>query len=123
MKDITTLIAIVFLSAFVISSDSERTFKKLYALEGTWKMTTRRGAMCEEWKKMDKYLLQNKGYMIRGSDTIINERVTLTRTATDIFYTSTVEAQNNRQPIAFKMTKNEHDMFVFENPLHDFPRR
>ena len=38
-------------------------------------------------------------------------------------YTSTVEDQNKQQPIAFKMTKAEGNMFVFENPQHDFPKR
>ena len=61
--------------------------------------------------------------MIKGSDTIINERVALTNTAAGIFYTSTVEDQNNKQPVAFKMTSSENNMFVFENPEHDFPKR
>ncbi len=95
----------------------------MYTLEGTWKMNTKRGAICEEWKKMDKNYLQNKGYMIKGTDTIVTERVALTKTTEGIFYTSTVEDQNNKQPIAFKMTRTENNMFVFENPQHDFPRR
>lgn len=123
MKNIFIAIVATFsLSAFIISDDN-KTFKKLYTLEGTWKMNTKWGAICEEWKKMDKNYLQNKGYMIKGKDTIINERVALTNTAAGIFYTSTVEDQNNKQPIAFKMTKAENNMFVFENPAHDFPKR
>ncbi|MBK7121923.1 MAG: hypothetical protein IPH68_03420 [Chitinophagaceae bacterium] len=61
--------------------------------------------------------------MIKGSDTIVTERVALTNTKDAIIYTSTVEDQNNRQPIAFKMTKGDDNMFVFENPAHDFPKR
>ena len=72
---------------------------------------------------MDKDYLQNKGYMLRGTDTIISERVSLTNTKEGIFYTSTVEDQNNKQPISFKMTKGEDNVFVFENPEHDFPKR
>jgi hypothetical protein len=121
-KILITIIAIVSLSAFIISSDS-KTFKKLYTLQGTWKMNTKRGAVYEEWKKVDKNYLQNKGYIVKGTDTIINERVALTNTAGGIFYTSTVEEQNNKQPIAFKMTKAENNVFVFENPVHDFPKR
>ncbi|MBU9936347.1 MAG: hypothetical protein KTQ13_06810, partial [Ferruginibacter sp.] len=64
-----------------------------------------------------------KGYMIRGTDTIINERVALTNTQEGILYTSAVEDQNNNQPVAFKMTRAENDVFVFENPAHDFPKR
>jgi hypothetical protein len=74
-------------------------------------------------EKMNKNYLQNKGYIIKGSDTVVNERVALTKTKEGVFYTSTVEEQNNKQPIAFKMTKAENNLFVFENPQHDFPKR
>lgn len=121
-KTILAAIVIVCLSAFNFTHN-EKTFKKLYALEGTWKMITNRGAICEEWKKIDKDYLQNRGYMLRGADTIITERVALTDTKEGIFYTPVVEDQNNKQPIAFKMTKNEDNVFFFENPEHDFPKR
>ncbi len=121
-KVLIAIIAIIFLSAFIISG-SNKTFKKFYALEGVWKMNTKRGAICEEWKKINKNYFQNKGYMIKGKDTIINERVALTNTKAGIVYTSTVEDQNNKQPVAFKMTGSENNIFVFENPLHDFPKR
>lgn len=121
-KTLITIAVIFFLSGFSFT-DNSKTFKKLYALEGTWKMITKRGAICEEWKKMDKDYLQNRGYMVKGADTIISERVTLTNTKEGIFYTSTVEDQNNKQPVAFKMTKGEGNVFTFENPEHDFPKR
>lgn len=122
MKKIISGIAVVLcFSAFLLTDNN--IFKKLYALEGAWKMTTKRGAICEEWKKTGENYLQGKGYMIRGTDTIINERVALTNTQEGILYTSAVEDQNNNQPVAFKMTRAENDVFVFENPAHDFPKR
>lgn len=122
MKKILSAAVIICLSSFLLAGKA-KVFKKLYTLEGTWKMITKRGDICEEWKKVDNNHLQSKGYMIKGSDTIINERVALTNTAAGIFYTSTVEDQNNKQPVAFKMTSSENNMFVFENPEHDFPKR
>lgn len=121
-KILLGIIAITWLGAFH-SNDNGKAFKKLHGLEGTWKMTTKRGAICEEWKKVDENYLQNRGYMIKGNDTIITERVALTNTRQGVFYTSTVEDQNAKQPIAFKMTKAEGHMYVFENPAHDFPKR
>jgi len=100
-----------------------KTFRRLYALEGTWKMNTRRGAICEEWKKVNANHLQNRGYRVNGTDTVINERVALTNTENGIYYTSTVEDQNNQKPIAFKMSRAEGNTFVFENPDHDYPKR
>ena len=122
MKKILSAAVIICLSSFLFT-DKGKVFKKLYVLEGTWKMMTKRGAICEEWKKVDNNYLQSKGYMIKGSDTTINERVALTNTKEGVFYTSTVEDQNNKQPVAFKMTSSENNMFVFENPEHDFPKR
>ena len=114
---------IILISSFLYPPDNKKTFKKLFAVEGTWKMATKKGALCEEWKRIDKSYLQNKGYMVKGADTIINERVALTRNGEGIFYTSTVEEQNNKQSIAFKMTSASSNTFVFENKEHDFPKR
>jgi len=121
-KVFISIIVLISLSAFIIS-DSNKIFKKLYPLEGLWKMNTKRGAVCEEWKKVNKNLLQSKGYMIKGKDTILSERIALTNTKEGVFYTSTVEDQNNKQPVAFKMTSAENNIYVFENPQHDFPKR
>ena len=68
MKKIPIAItAITCLSAFKFT-DNSKVFKKLYTLEGTWKMITKRGTIiCEEWKKVNNDHLQNKGYMIKGT--------------------------------------------------------
>lgn len=123
MKQLFLIIFVIYLSAFTITDNNKKIFKQLYALEGTWKMTTKRGAICEEWKKINSAYLQSKGYIIKGIDTIINERVALTKNTSGIFYTSTVQEQNNKQPVAFKMTNAANGKFIFENPQHDFPKR
>jgi Domain of unknown function (DUF6265) len=120
-KTLIAAIIILCCSAFLLTDS--KTFKKLYALEGTWKMLTKRGAVCEEWKKINEHHLQNRGYRVIGKDTLVSERVALTNTEAGIFYTSTVENQNNKQPIAFKMTSAEGNTFIFENPAHDYPKR
>lgn len=124
MRKIITYSGIIFLLlSFSYISDNRKVFKKLYKLEGVWRMETKKGFMYEEWKKMDKNHLQSRGYMIRGVDTINTERVSLTRTKENIFYTPTVENQNDKKPIAFKLTSSTGNVFVFENPEHDFPKR
>src|SRR5215210_2150943 len=121
---------IVALSYFLILSafDSEQPgnkeiFKSLYALEGRWMMKTTKGYIGEEWIKIDSQYLQNRGFIVKGTDTIITERVALRNTKEGIFYTSTVEDQNNKQPTSFKLTAGRNNIFVFENPQHDFPKR
>lgn len=121
-KNIIAFILVACLSAF-IQTDKDKVFKKLYALEGTWKMNGKRGAVYEEWVIINDDYLQNKGYIIRIDDTIVTERVSLTNSKEGIFYTSTVEDQNNKKPVSFKLTSYEGNQFVFENPGHDFPKR
>jgi hypothetical protein len=121
-KLLTGILVFSLLSAFVLKRDNEN-FKRLYALQGVWKSTTKKGTLCEEWKKINNDYLQSKGYIIKGGDTIINERVALTNVGGTVFYTSTVADQNEKKPVAFKMTRVDNKSFVFENPQHDFPKR
>ena len=124
MKNLSaTMVIAVALLSFIPHHHDVETFKQLYGLEGMWLMKTSKGFIGEEWKKVDQDYLQNRGFMIRGMDTIITETVALRNKADGIFYISTVEQQNNKQPVAFKLTSGSKGSFVFENPEHDFPKR
>ncbi|MBC7889935.1 MAG: hypothetical protein H7Z13_18825 [Ferruginibacter sp.] len=123
-KGLAAVIFIIALTAFInTEKQNDPIFDQLHALEGKWIMKTKKGAIGEEWKKINKDYLQNRGFMIRGNDTITTEKVALRCTKEGIFYTSTVEDQNNRQPTAFRLTSVANNIFVFENPQHDYPKR
>lgn len=119
MKKYTVALLALLLVSFV-QLDA---FKQLSGLKGVWKMQTKRGGLYEEWSIVDDKYLQSRGYFVKGTDTVVNERVALQHKADGIYYTSTVENQNNRQPVAFKLTAAANNTFVFENPEHDFPKR
>lgn len=124
MKMYLAGIIILLCLAFAQAGKQSRTvFDQLYILEGKWAMKTKKGFILEEWTKIDKGYLQSRGYSIRDNDTIINERVALRNTPEGIFYISTVEGQNNKQPVSFRLTSSNNKTFVFENPQHDFPKR
>ena len=91
-------------------------------MQGKWIMFTSKGFIGEEWIKINDDYLRNRGFMIKGKDTIITKRVGFTNTKEGIFYTSTVKDQNNKQPIAFRLTAADDNTFVFENQQHDFPK-
>ena len=122
-KALLCLLGLFLITSFSYRNDDKKAFKKLYLLEGVWKMTTKKGIVYEEWTLVNKNYLQSKGYTMRGRDTLINERVKLKKTKEGIFYTSTVENQNNKKPVAFKMTSADGNLFIFENEGHDFPKR
>lgn len=113
----------ILASAFVPRHNDTITFRQLYVLEGRWLMKTKKGFIGEEWKKVDDNYLQNRGFMIKDNDTIITERVALRNSEDGIYYISTVTDQNDRQPVAFKLTSSAGSVFVFENAGHDFPKR
>ena len=95
----------------------------LNIFEGKWAMPKGNKTIGEEWVKISNDSFQNKGYFINGADTVITERVALQKINGEIFYTSTVEDQNDKQPVAFKLTSFKNNTFTFENPTHDFPKR
>ncbi len=118
------IIMFIVITSFVIQQGgNDKVFKQLHALEGKWIMKTKKGFIGEEWIKINDDYLQGKGFFVKGTDTVITERVTLRKTAEGIFYTSTVEDQNNKQPVSFSLTAAGDHIFVFENPVHDFPKR
>jgi zinc transporter ZupT len=124
MKTALAAVLLLFLSGYMPgSAGKNKTFKQLYALEGTWRMQTKQGSIHEVWRKLSKHHLRSTGFFVKGTDTVITERVSLQNLDKGIFYTSTVEEQNNRRPVSFKLTGSTGSTFTFENPLHDFPKR
>lgn len=125
MKKNFAAIALLFVMGSFINDHTinDKPFKQLYALKGKWIMKTKRGSIGEEWVKVNNTYLQSRGFFIKGIDTIITERVALTETKEGIFYTSTVEDQNDKKPVPFKLTSFTDHVFVFENTEHDFPKR
>lgn len=114
-------------TAFILSSFSgdckNKEFEELYVLEGTWIMQGKKGWVFEEWKKENADLMIGRSYVIREGDTLVRERITLSKTDKGVFYTPTVAGQNNNQPVIFSLTVTSDQKFVFENPGHDFPKR
>jgi Domain of unknown function (DUF6265) len=124
MKQFCAIVFVLLLSGFVPgTAGKKKTFKQLYMLEGVWRMQTKNGAIHEVWRKVSKHYLSSTGFFVKGKDTIVTERVSLQNLEKGIYYTSTVEEQNNRRPVSFKLTSSNGSVFTFENPLHDFPRR
>jgi hypothetical protein len=114
MKYIATILFLCF--SFIIKAQQpvDETWPgKL--IEGTWKMITKNGSIIgESWKKMDDNYYQSTGFIIKEKDTVFTEKVALKRSVDAVFYTSTVEDQNNGQPVSFRLTSSNNNIFVFE---------
>ena len=122
MKQLLIISYLLFITLFFIAQQSPQHWPG-EQIEGTWIMYTKTGAVGETWKKISEDHCQNKGFIIKGKDTIITEQVALRKTADGVFYTSTVEDQNNKKTVSFKLSSSDNKIFIFENPEHDFPKR
>lgn len=112
----------IFSSFLLVPENIQGPFGQLNNLEGTWMMKTNKGFIGDSWKKVNSSKLKCQGFMIKGGDTIYTENVQLIKNNEGIFYTSTVENQNNQQPVTFQLMSSVNNEFIFENPQHDFPK-
>ena len=88
--------------------------------EGTWQRENTR--QFEIWEK-NQHHYSGKMIAVENKDTLLLEQIKLVKTDEDIFYEVIVPNQNDAQSVRFKLTKHEKDVFQFENPEHDFPKK
>lgn len=107
----------------ILGQYHESTFQQLGKLRGKWRMQTDKGTITEQWQQKNKSEYLGKSWANKGKDSTINETLLLSYENGVIKYTSTVVGENNGKAISFVLTKAENDIYVFENPQHDFPKR
>jgi hypothetical protein len=93
-------------------------------LSGTWKIDTGRGIIVEKWKAMNDSTLYGKSLFVKSQgDSVLQESMELSLRKGQWTFTSTVQGQNNNQPVSFKVIFARGTEFISENPEHDFPQR
>lgn len=97
--------------------------KKASWLIGTWENKTKRGSIYEAWMQKDDSTLAGRSYMIKGTDTMTVETISLEQRNGVLSYIPTMSNQNEGKPVPFKLTAASGDALVFENPEHDFPKK
>ena len=90
-------------------------------LAGQWEGIQGNGINHEEWEIINEYELKGKAYMIKKGEIINVEMLKLHSDETGIYYTADVS--HNPAPVSFKLTLQNGNTFVFENPAHDFPQK
>jgi len=78
----------------------------------------------ERWKPTGNGTYSGIGFVMADKDTVFIEHLWV---ASDrmgaIAYNVRVPSQDAGAPVAFSLTECAGDSMVFENPMHDFPRR
>lgn len=100
---------------------SESALKRLSWLIGTWKSTDKEKVGYEVWRADSSACFVGEEYTMKGSEKTWSEKLRIEATDSGLFYVADVA--HNAGPVQFKMTSQDSNMTVFENPEHDFPTR
>ena len=92
---------------------------------GTWIIKTGNGGtIVEQWRGLNDSTLVGKSSFVKApGDSTLQETLQLTLRKGVWSYISTVQGQNNNQPVAFSLIFVGRSEFISTNPAHDFPQR
>lgn len=90
-------------------------------LEGTWKMEDKDNY--EHWDILNDNSMQGMGYSLKNGKMRVSEYLQIALRGDTFAYTATVVRQNQGKHIDFLLRSSSDSVFVFENPMHDFPKR
>lgn len=81
------------------------------------------GMYFEEWTKGDSGIYKGAAFFInqKSNDTLFSTSLKLQRKKDKTILYYVAKGQNNTKDVEFTLTKEDHNLFVFENPFRDFP--
>lgn len=126
MKFLQTLIfgMFAFVSLNASAEWTQKDFKKLRQISGSWEAKTATGGfMQEKWSRKDDTTFTGVTYNINRGVSILEEHLQLIFTNKEIRYIVTIRHQNKGLPVIFKLVSVKEDTYTFENKEHDFPQQ
>ena len=124
MKNIIGIIVMILL--FSCQKKSNKKFEKLERMNwlvGHWEQKLPDGTLLENWQVKNDSTLTGQSFFVNLKDTVHFENIILTQKANQLIYIAIVEGQNNDEPVNFKQTTDIKNIFIFENPKHDYPQK
>lgn len=117
-----TILSAVYTFSFAQSS-TNTSLSDFNWLLGKWERTNNRAGQntYETWIKESDTKFLSLGWTMRGKDTVVAEKVTLTIKGNDVFYIADVS--ENAAPVSFKIIQRSASDFVAANTEHDFPKQ
>ena len=104
-------------------SFTQKNFRGLDKLVGTWRTEKKNGVLYESWQKNSDDQFDGKSFKITNADTIVLERVRLAREGTRIVYAVRVDGENDGKETLFYLREIKDNDYIFEDKEHDFPQR
>jgi hypothetical protein len=118
-------IAIIVLGGltFFITSCEQKQAQLPDWLEGQWVTGDSIGFTTESWEKINSQFMTGEGlFILPDNQTVVEVLNIFTRDGL-LFYTAMLPNQNNGEEIMFIDSQNNPDSLVFENPLHNYPKK
>ena len=114
------LASIAHVSAWPQAAANNFQLERLKWMSGSW--TTRQGGTVieEHWTQPAAAAMLGMGRTIAGDKTVFYEYLRIESRPEGIFYVAHPKARTGTD---FKMVRADDNEIVFENPLHDFPKR
>ncbi len=119
------------LSVFVISCSDEKNRPESSRekptpfswISGNYFLKSSYGNYFENWEKQDSITYYGLGYFLdtENEDTLFRQRMKLLQNPEGVFMFFNVKNQNDNKDVEFKLTKQEGNVFTFENPFRDYP--
>lgn len=119
-SNITKLGIILLLLNVYSACSQDNDLRQVEFLIGTWKMEGKESY--ESWHKRGD-ILTGVSYKIENRQKILSEKIEIKVEKGQIIYAPTVFDQNDGKAIPFKLAPVEQNLFSFENPGHDFPKK
>lgn len=131
MKTFKYILYYSILGIFVISCSDEKGGKEhivgqpvpLKWISGNYFLKGSMGNYYENWEKQDSVTYHGLGYFLdtENEDTLFRQRMKLLQTPEGIFMYFNVKNQNDNKDVEFRLTKQENNVYTFENPFRDYP--
>ncbi|GAW97988.1 MULTISPECIES: DUF6265 family protein [Colwellia] len=99
------------------------TIESLTWLLGNWNSENSKLKINESWKRISAKTFEGSGYThsIEKNKIVSSETLRLVEMSGEVFYVAKVSS--NDLPVAFKLTSCTAKTAIFENSLHDFPKK
>jgi hypothetical protein len=107
--------------------ESKNRYEKIKNMEwlvGTWNLACNDTLSTEVWiLKNDSVYAATSMDVKGGKDTLRYENITIEQIGNEVYYIPVIKTQNEGKPVRFKLTQQNKNQVVFENPDHDFPKK
>ena len=115
MRQILFFIVYIF-SSLQVFSQSLPEF-----LQGTWKVENKE--TYEEWEMVTTRKYVGSSFKIKDDKKVVSENLSIMKAEKGVIYTAAVLNQNQGKAIEFRLNQIDENIFSFENPNHDFPKK